>query len=99
MCLPFDVEAGVDVVVDSPCVVDGSLGVGVGSGAGVGSGVGVGFGLVLLLTKVVPISPVYPSGFLFNAAVTPDAVTTAFGDIVIFYHFLIHSWKSLLFLP
>ena len=39
--------------------------------------------MVLLLTKVVPISPVYPSGFLFNAAVTPDAVTTAFGDIVI----------------
>ena len=78
--LAVDVEAGVDVVVDSPCVVDGSLGVGVGSGAGVG----VGFGLVLLLTKVVPISPVYPSGFLFNAAVTPDAVTTAFGDIVIF---------------
>jgi hypothetical protein len=76
--LTVDVEAGVDVVVDSPCVVDGSLGV------GVGSGVGVGFGLVLLLTKVVPISPVYPSGFLFNAAVTPDAVTTAFGDIVIF---------------
>jgi len=70
--LAVDVEAGVDVVVDSPCVVDGSL------------GVGVGFGLVLLLTKVVPISPVYPSGFLFNAAVTPDAVTTAFGDIVIF---------------
>lgn len=64
--LTVDVEAGVDVVVDSPCVVDGSLGV------GVGSGVGVGFGLVLLLTKVVPISPVYPSGFLFNAAVTPD---------------------------
>ena len=49
--LAVDVEAGVDVVVDSPCVVDGSL------------GVGVGFGLVLLLTKVVPISPVYPSGF------------------------------------
>ena len=27
--LTVDVEAGVDVVVDSPCVVDGSLGVGV----------------------------------------------------------------------
>ena len=38
--LTVDVEAGVDVVVDSPCVVDGSLGV------GVGSGVGVGFGLM-----------------------------------------------------
>jgi hypothetical protein len=36
--LAVDVEAGVDVVVDSPCVVDGSLGVGVGSGAGVGPG-------------------------------------------------------------
>ena len=35
--LTVDVEAGVDVVVDSPCVVDGSLGVGVGSGAGVGT--------------------------------------------------------------
>ena len=39
-------KAGVDVVVDSPRVVDGSLGV------GVGSGVGVGFGWYYYLRKL-----------------------------------------------